>query len=428
MAAVRIVSGVQREIWRESVSLPGGSTRVITTNIRCHTSLLSRIYALLIVTSTVASPVISATTVTTNGFIEVDITNSGGIGDTATYVLDIMLVQSPQQANDLTAPGIVHVIGAGGSGSFANRALSNLFPTSINASLNPGVPGTLDLGATAFAWRDLYFSGTSLTPGTNRWQITGVATATQVLTLPNVTGVLLSTANITNGANTTAVVTGVGSAATLKIDVSGFTQGSIPFGSATGSLTQDNADLFWDNTNKRLGIDVAATPTARLHLAAVTTVAGTASLKIPSGTVLTIPESGAVEADASHLYWTDGAGTRLQLDNPAVWHTPFYATATALGLLTLVNGYDDYMVGGSEDLLGISTAGRVAGDRIWLTFTAARTLIHGSSVSIGFAPLMLYHLPGESGYQDITLENIDGRAAFQLRPDSKWQIIAGSWS
>jgi hypothetical protein len=34
----------------------------------------------------------------------------------------------------------------------------------------------------------------------------------------------------------------------------GFTPGSIPFAGAGGQLTEDNADLFWDNTNKRLGV------------------------------------------------------------------------------------------------------------------------------------------------------------------------------
>lgn len=32
------------------------------------------------------------------------------------------------------------------------------------------------------------------------------------------------------------------------------TAGSIPFSAGTSGLTQDNAQLFWDNTNKRLGI------------------------------------------------------------------------------------------------------------------------------------------------------------------------------
>jgi hypothetical protein len=206
----------------------------------------------------------------------------------------------------------------------------------------------------------------------------------------------------------------------------GFAQGSIPFGSATGALVQDNADFFWDDTTKRLGIDVAASPTAKIHVGAGTAAAGTAPLKISPGTVLTIPELGAVEADANHIYWTNNGGTRLQLDNTE--HTPFYATSTSAGLLTLVDAYDDYMVDGSEDFIGISTVNRVAGDCVRLTFTASRTLKHGQSVGAGFAPLMLYHVPGESGYQDVYLENTDGRTTFQFRPDSQWQIIAGSWS
>ena len=64
-----------------------------------------------------------------------------------------------------------------------------------------------------------------------------------------------------------------------------------------------------------------ATPTARLHLAAGTAAAGTAPLKIPSGVVLSVTEAGAVEADNSHLYWTNSSGTRLQLDDASVTTT-----------------------------------------------------------------------------------------------------------
>jgi len=40
---------------------------------------------------------------------------------------------------------------------------------------------------------------------------------------------------------------------------SGFTTGSIPFvGAASGILTEDNSNLFWDNTNKYLGIGTAS--------------------------------------------------------------------------------------------------------------------------------------------------------------------------
>src|SRR5438445_3340869 len=43
-----------------------------------------------------------------------------------------------------------------------------------------------------------------------------------------------------------------------------FTQGSVVFAGAAGVFTQDNANFFWDNTNKRLGIGVV--PTAALHV------------------------------------------------------------------------------------------------------------------------------------------------------------------
>jgi hypothetical protein len=36
--------------------------------------------------------------------------------------------------------------------------------------------------------------------------------------------------------------------------ISALTEGSIPFAGASGALSQDNANLFWDNTNNRLGV------------------------------------------------------------------------------------------------------------------------------------------------------------------------------
>jgi len=47
---------------------------------------------------------------------------------------------------------------------------------------------------------------------------------------------------------------------------SGFTEGSVIFAAPGGSLTQDNATFFWDDTNNRLGLGKSA-PTARLSLA-----------------------------------------------------------------------------------------------------------------------------------------------------------------
>jgi hypothetical protein len=48
-------------------------------------------------------------------------------------------------------------------------------------------------------------------------------------------------------------------------NASTFTDGSVVFAGASGTYTQDNSNLFFDNTNDRLGIGTA-TPTARLSL------------------------------------------------------------------------------------------------------------------------------------------------------------------
>lgn len=64
----------------------------------------------------------------------------------------------------------------------------------------------------------------------------------------------------------------------------------------------------------KMGIGIAE-PTARLHVPATTTAAYSASIKVDSGVLMTTPEHGAIESDGVHLYWTDNAGARHQLDN-----------------------------------------------------------------------------------------------------------------
>lgn len=56
------------------------------------------------------------------------------------------------------------------------------------------------------------------------------------------------------------------------------------------------------------------TPTARLHIIASPGYGSDAPLKIDPGTLLSTPESGAIETDGTNLYWTDMWGTRYQLN------------------------------------------------------------------------------------------------------------------
>jgi hypothetical protein len=49
---------------------------------------------------------------------------------------------------------------------------------------------------------------------------------------------------------------------------------------------------------------------------ATTTAPNTQSIKIPSGTLMTEQVAASVEASNDHIYWTNAAGERMQLDNP----------------------------------------------------------------------------------------------------------------
>ena len=56
-----------------------------------------------------------------------------------------------------------------------------------------------------------------------------------------------------------------GSISATSIGLTGLTAGSVPFITGSGTLAQDNSNLFWDNTNKRLGIGTAS-PSQKLTI------------------------------------------------------------------------------------------------------------------------------------------------------------------
>jgi hypothetical protein len=87
------------------------------------------------------------------------------------------------------------------AGSGADTALSNLASVAINAALIPGTAGALDIGSTAKPWADVWMAGTSGTPGTNQFKITGAATGgLKTITIPDLTGtMILNTSTIDGG-------------------------------------------------------------------------------------------------------------------------------------------------------------------------------------------------------------------------------------
>jgi hypothetical protein len=109
----------------------------------------------------------------------------------------------------------------------------------------------------------------------------------------SVTSVTLDTGStgLTVSGGTTQTITGAGTftiAGTLGVGFGGtgtstaFTAGSVVFAGASGVYTQDNTNLFWDNTNDRLGIGTSS-PTTKLDVvgpASVTSFTGTTRLGI----------------------------------------------------------------------------------------------------------------------------------------------------
>jgi hypothetical protein len=85
-----------------------------------------------------------------------------------------------------------------------------------------------------------------------RWDSTAY-----VVLSPNIIASLVF--NDANGFDGTIAL--VGSVATLTITTA-LTSGSVPFIGASGALSQDNANLFFDDTNNRLGINTNAPTTA----------------------------------------------------------------------------------------------------------------------------------------------------------------------
>lgn len=79
----------------------------------------------------------------------------------------------------------------------------------------------------------------------------------------------------------------------------------------TGKLLKASTNVV--NSSDQLGLGI--TPTATLHLKAGTTAANTAPIKIATGSLLTSPESGAIEWDGSALWTTNSALLRRKVGN-----------------------------------------------------------------------------------------------------------------
>jgi hypothetical protein len=96
------------------------------------------------------------------------------------------------------------------------------------------------------------------------------------------------------------------------LKIFGFSTGSVLFVGSDGNISQDNANLFWDNVNKRFGIG-RINPIERLHISPssssigvrVSTVGGYAAYQT-SDEVAMAWAFGQVQSDGRFGFWAGG--------------------------------------------------------------------------------------------------------------------------
>ena len=121
---------------------------------------------------------------------------------------------------------------------------------------------------------------------------------------------------------------------TRTVDIAGIehtgTTGSVFFASATGTPTEDNTNLFWNDANNRLGIGTAS-PTSTLHVMGDINIGGSdtrlirfrnaadndhASIGILNGGLVLSGHSQATNAGDEHIFIKNGGNVGIGTINP----------------------------------------------------------------------------------------------------------------
>ena len=170
------------------------------------------------------------------------------------------------------------------------------------------VPATLGgTGLTSYTTGDLVYanSGTSLASladvATGNVLLSGGVGSAPAYGKVGLTTHVSGTLPVANGG------TGTGTA---------FTAGSVVFAGASGTYTQNNSKLFWDNTNNRLGLNTAAPDS---------------QLTVVSNTQTTLPSGSLPSGTDVHIVGANAANTRITQDAFGTGNYPVYTGRSSRG-------------------------------------------------------------------------------------------------
>ena len=141
----------------------------------------------------------------------------------------------------------------------------------------------------------------------------------------------------------------------LAFDVSSFTQGSVIFADASGNLTQDNAQFYWDDTNFRLGIGIGTAPSQSIDVTGTARLRGLTSAGVVLNSAAGVLSTGQVSltTNVSGVLPIANGGTNAS----SLAQGALYSTGTAVASAPLTNG--QLLVGstGANPVAAALTAG-----------------------------------------------------------------------
>ncbi len=165
-----------------------------------------------------------------------------------------------------TVAGAEVPLGVGTTGDYVSNITGGTGIDSTGATIGETISHTLSFDATeldALTWSD----GSN---ASNIWTFDVVGTD-HTMTAGN--GLMsfsntLSAGTLTDGTlsiNSGSITSGVNATFSGTLTLSGLTQGSLLFAGASGVLSEDNSNLFWDDPNNRLGVGTDS-PEVKFHI------------------------------------------------------------------------------------------------------------------------------------------------------------------